>query len=85
MFSNIKDENKWAWTDKVLTFEESNLKDVVSKIEETYGVSIEYNHSYDQVPFTGKFDNKKIAEIMNILKSSLNIDFKVSNATTPLY
>jgi len=85
VFSNIKDENKWAWTDKVLTFEESNLKDVVSKIEETYGVSIEYNHSYDQVPFTGKFDNKKIAEIMNILKSSLNIDFKVSNATTPLY
>ena len=84
VFSNIQDQNQWAWIDKVLTFEETDLKDVISKVEETYGVSIQYNHSYDQVPFTGRFDNNEIEEILTILKSSLNIDFKVSSSTSPL-
>ena len=75
--SVIKDSNNWSWVNRVLRFEKTELKDVVSKIEETYKVSIEYNHSFEQTPFTGKFDNAKLDEILSILETSLNVKFKL--------
>lgn len=77
VFSKIKTENNWSWVNKVLIFENSELKDVILKIEETYNVIIEYNHSYEQTPFTGKFDNANLEDVLNILENSLNIKFKV--------
>lgn len=82
--SIIIDKNHWAWTDKKLSFEETELKDVIAKIEETYKVKIDYNRSYDQVSFTGKFNNSNIEEIIKILNSSLNIKFSLLESNSSL-
>jgi ferric-dicitrate binding protein FerR (iron transport regulator) len=82
--STIIDKNHWAWTDKKLSFEETELKDVIAKIEETYKVKIGYNRSYDQVPFTGKFNNSNIEEIIKILNSSLDIKFSLLESSSSL-
>lgn len=69
----ISDKNTWAWTDKVITFENTELKEVISKIEAIYNVEITYNTSYEQLPFTGKFDNASMEEIIAVLEESLNL------------
>lgn len=75
----ITDINTWAWTDRLITFDNTDLKEVIAKLESIYNVDIEYNAAYAQVPFTGKFDNASIEEIISVLQTSLDVKLELNH------
>lgn len=79
--ATIKTVNtKWftSWKDNKLIFVNMNLKDLVVLLERKYGVEIEVKKKEIlDLHFDGTIKNESVIEIMEILKKTLPVDYKI--------
>ncbi len=67
-----------SWKDNKLIFVNMNLKDLVVLLERKYGVDIEVkNKEILQLHFDGTIKNESIIEILEIVKKTLPINYKI--------
>ena len=70
-----------AWKEGKLMFKDSPLPEVLRKITHFYNVRFEVNDSIIQTyRFTGTFENKQLFQILEYLKISSQIDYKIEYA-----
>lgn len=78
---NIKIVNtNWytSWKDNKLIFVNMNMKELVVLLERKYGVEIDVNNKEIlKLHFDGTIKNESIIEIMEILKKTLPINYKI--------
>jgi ferric-dicitrate binding protein FerR (iron transport regulator) len=78
---NIKNVNtKWftSWKDNKLIFVNMNMKELIVLLERKYGVEIDIkNIEILKLHFDGTIKNESIIEIMEIMKKTLPISYKV--------
>lgn len=79
--ANIKTVNtKWftSWKDNKLIFVNMNLKELIVLLERKYGVEIDVdNKEILKLHIDGTIKNESIIEIMEIMKKTLPIDYKI--------
>lgn len=67
-----------AWKENKLIFVNMELKDLITLLERKYGVEIEVDDaSILKLHYDGTLKNETITEVMNILKHSLPISYKI--------
>ena len=80
--AKIKTVNtKWftSWKDNKLIFINMELKDLVVLLERKYGVDIDVNKKeLMELHFDGTIKNESIIEILDIMKKTLPIDYKIA-------
>ncbi|HEY9044941.1 MAG TPA: FecR domain-containing protein [Ohtaekwangia sp.] len=72
----VRDPNFKAWHDKVLTFEHSQLKDILDILTRCYDT--EFTVSTPAIlscRFTGTFDHASLEDILRVLEVSLEVSF----------
>ena len=67
------DENFLAWETGIITFNNTSLADAVQVLSEYYGKPIEVNPELNGRSITVTFNNLPLAETLEILKMTLNI------------
>ncbi|MBN2636874.1 MAG: FecR family protein [Prolixibacteraceae bacterium] len=75
-----KVNTRWytSWKDNKLIFVNMNLKDLVTLLERKYGVEIEVkNKDILDLHFDGTIKNESILEFLEIIKSTLPINYKI--------
>ena len=80
MLENQVETDKYtAWREGRLIFEDQPLSEIISALERWYNVTIrlEDTSSLD-CHFSAKVDNKSLEEVLDLLKSSENIDYTVN-------
>jgi ferric-dicitrate binding protein FerR (iron transport regulator) len=80
-FTIKKVNTKWytSWKDNKLIFINTSLKELVVLLERRYGVEIEVvNSNILDLHFDGTIKNESIIEILNIMKTTLPIDYKIT-------
>jgi len=77
--------NKTAWKEGLLLFDNTSMTDVVKRMERWYGVNFEIKDSliYDY-RFTAKFRSESITQVLEILRLSSNIKYKIDSTTITL-
>jgi ferric-dicitrate binding protein FerR (iron transport regulator) len=79
--ANIKTVNtKWftSWKDNKLIFVNMSMKELVMLLNRKYGVEIEVqNKEILDLHFDGTIKNESVIEILEILKKTLPIDYKI--------
>lgn len=72
---------KWytSWKDNKLIFINTSLKELVVLLERRYGVEIEVvNSEILDLHFDGTIKNESIIEVLDIMKTTLPIDYKIT-------
>ena len=81
--ANIKTVNtKWftSWKDNKLIFVNMSLKELIVLLERKYGVDIEVkNKALLDLHFDGTIKNETIIEILEIIKKTLPVNYKITN------
>ena len=73
----IGNENIIAWKNNKISFENTNLKEVVSTLKDYFGQEIKVeNPQILNCHFTGTFDNPEIKEVLEILTISINSSYQ---------
>jgi len=85
LLENPNISNKTAWKEGLLLFDNTPMEDVVKKMERWYGVNFVIKDSliYDY-RFTAKFRSESITQVLEILRLSSNIRYKIDNTTITL-
>lgn len=74
------DENFIAWKTRKLTFKETNLRLVVETLEKAYNVQIVISTTVpDTCLVTVSFDQQDLNAVLNVLKTTLNLEYKTQN------
>ncbi|HBF89402.1 MAG TPA: hypothetical protein DDX39_12240 [Bacteroidales bacterium] len=75
-------ENEIFWTSKKLTFDKTNLREVVKTLETCYGTKIEItNQNIENRHLSATFNNQNIDSVLAIIKTSLNLKISKQNET----
>jgi len=77
LMKKIKTENSLAWKTKKLSFDNSNIEDVIIDLQNYYNVEISMDTKNEKCTFTGTFENPKIEEVLDVLSYSLNTDYSI--------
>lgn len=85
LLDNPNISNKTAWKEGLLLFDNTSMDEVVKKMERWYGVNFIIKDSliYDY-RFTAKFRSESITQVLEILRLSSNIRYKIENTTITL-
>ncbi len=73
-----ENDNYLAWKTKRIVFDGTSLREVVQIINDTYGVEMMLSTEVsDACQVTVIFDNQSLDAVLNILKSTLNLIYKI--------
>ena len=71
-----------AWIDGSLIFKDTPILDVLEELMHFYNVKFDIKDSViEDYKFTGTFQNRQLAQILDYIKISSNIDFQINQAT----
>jgi transmembrane sensor len=74
------DVNYMAWKTRKLTFTEANLQSVIETLNKVYDANIIISAQVpDTCLVTVSFDQQSLEAILNVLKSTLNLEYKIQN------
>lgn len=77
--------NKTAWKEGLLLFDNTPMTDVVKRMERWYGVNFNINDPIIlDYRFTAKFRSESITQVLEILRLSSNIKYKIDSTTITL-
>ncbi len=75
---NVHTELYSSWRTRKLVFENTGLKELITMLEQRYGVDIVVkNTEIMDLHFDGTFENKSIEDILEILKNTLPISYSI--------
>ena len=78
--------NNTAWKDGVLIFDDTPMDEVIKKIERWYGVSINsLNPKIKDYRFTANFSSESLDRVMELLKISSFINYKIEGKNVTLF
>lgn len=70
------------WLDKKIHFNRTSLNIVLQKIEEAYGVDIDWNAAeFNDILFTSSFNNQTIDEVLQVIASTYSLELNVLENT----
>jgi ferric-dicitrate binding protein FerR (iron transport regulator) len=74
-----------SWKDGVLIFNNTSMKQVISRLEHWYGVDIEVNNPkvYDLI-FNATIVDENLEDIFHLIKYTCDIDYKITYSHDPL-
>lgn len=76
----VNAQNIVEWTQGVLRFDDSDLKNVMQSLERWYGMKfILKNSELEECKFTGQFQNEKLINVLNVLQEALGITYEVKS------
>jgi transmembrane sensor len=71
-----------GWTRKLLVFNETSLPEAIRMLENWYGVSIQLeNQPGTDLYISGKFYNETLQNVMDGLKHTMQLDYKIDGET----
>lgn len=74
-----------AWRDGQLIFEKTSMDEVIKKLERWYGVSFQIlDKSILEFKFTASFDYEPIAQVMELLEITSNLNYNIEGKTIVL-
>lgn len=89
---NFADKNKanlylnTSWKNGVLVFDSTPMREVIKKMERWYGVKITAKDTtLLSNRFTAEFDSESLTQVLEFLKMSSNIKYKVKDKSVSLY
>ena len=72
--------NEQGYATRVLTFENTALKDIVAQIEKAYGVSVVFRDEHlKDLTMSSSFDNDSITYIFDVISVTLHLKYKIEN------
>ena len=75
-----------GWKNGVLIFEDSPIDEVVDKLEKWFGVPVQLaNHNLSDVCFIGRFENPDLRDVLDAIKFTTGIEYKINNTKVLLY
>ncbi|MCC8154906.1 MAG: DUF4974 domain-containing protein, partial [Tannerellaceae bacterium] len=75
---SVQVENEIAWKDGRIIFKETPLPEVLKKLSYYYNVKFEVKDDIiNSYSFTGTFDNRQLAQVLEYLKISSHINFTI--------
>ncbi len=84
-FERNDDVNYLAWLNHRLVFENMQMQEVVSKVENYYNIRLKLeNSSLKECRFTGTFDQTPLNDVLETLSFGANLQIKKSDSTTYL-
>jgi len=75
------DENKLFWKTKRLRFRRIKMQEVAKEIENLYNVTIVLDKKSKSLPLNSTFENKTIEEVLEIIKLTLDITYRIEDST----
>ncbi len=85
--TDYDEKDQIGWKDGILYFEKSDLAASIRKLERWYGVSIHVAEGREMDPgwrFSGKFKNKPINYILDVMSYPHQFSYKIKNNTVTL-
>lgn len=74
---NINDQ---AYATKILSFENSTLKEIAAQVEKAYGVRVVFlNEKIKNLTMSSSFDNNPIEYIFEVISITLPVNYKIKN------
>ncbi|MBN9380403.1 MAG: FecR family protein [Chitinophagaceae bacterium] len=74
---NINDQ---AYATKILSFENSTLKEIVAQVEKAYGIRVVFlNEKLKNLTMSSSFDNNSIEYIFEVISITLHVNYKIKN------
>ncbi|MEQ9290136.1 MAG: FecR domain-containing protein [Cyclobacteriaceae bacterium] len=71
-----------GWKDGIIAFENSSVREVASRLEQWYGVSIQLKHAEKiSSSFNGVYKNETLPNVLNSIAHSLNFTYKINKNT----
>ena len=78
--------NNTAWKDGILVFDNTPMPEVIKKIERWYGVSIETGDpKIEKYHFTANFSSESLDRVLELIKISSFINYRIEGAHVSLY
>mgnify|MGYP002622691953 CR=1 FL=1 len=75
-----------VWKDGVLLFENTQMTEVVKKLERWYGVSIGVQDpAILQMNFTASFESESLTQVLQLLKITSKIDYRIKGRHVTLF
>lgn len=75
----ISDDNYLSWKTKILTFRKTALEDVSEKLNDVYGVDLEFdNQTLSQCNLSARFNEKDPEEIVDIIARTFGLTYRKS-------
>lgn len=75
--SEIQNRNYLAWKTGVLVFDKTPLDEVISAVEQTYGLKVESGKSLADLKLTARFDNEIPETIFESLQTIFGIQYSI--------
>ncbi len=73
------------WKEGILLFDNTPMEEVIKKMERWYGVEIICDHTLSEHRFTGEFDSESISQVLDFMKISSSIGYRVKDKRYSLY
>lgn len=82
---NVNLENKLAWLDHRLVFDNTTMDQVARRLERWYKVTIELDSELKEKRLTAVFENEPVNEVLRVLRHSLEIDYSIEGRMITFY
>lgn len=78
----IEDANYLSWMNGIMTFKSAQLSSVADKLKEVYGYDVVFeNRESLNCKLTAKFDKKSFKEVSQIIASTFDLSYEISDGT----
>lgn len=76
------DANYMAWKTKILTFDDSEIADVIEVLEDVYSLNVQLEDpSFSNCKLTAKINKKKAKDVIEIIARTFNIEYEIKRKT----
>jgi transmembrane sensor len=71
--------NDVAWKTRIIHFDNTSMDEVARVLSNTYHINIEVSAPIKPCTITVSFNNKNITDILNVIKSTIDLNIKIIN------
>ncbi len=73
-----KDMTDMAWTRGIIFFKETPISEVLRTLENWYDVQIDVSGGYEEVKYSGEFDNEYLSNVLKSMSQALDMTYELS-------
>ena len=74
-----KDMTDMLWTKGIIYFKETPISEVLRTLENWYDVRIEVSGRYEEVKYSGEFDNEYLSNVLQSMSQALDMQFELTD------
>lgn len=73
-----KDMTDMLWTKGIIYFKETPISEVLRTLENWYDVQIDVSGGYEEVKYSGEFDNEYLSNVLQSMSQALDMKFELT-------